>query len=141
MGDLGIKSSELYPSPTGPVVDEDKVNYPTLNLRQGQVDAAGLGECQVGDEYTATIRFRIGSKRSSASETNSDNEVGLDVLSIEDVQHGGEAAANPEDASAAPGLELEGEPEPEPTEEEVLGYARPNKSKKVPFGGAKSLIK
>lgn len=101
-------------------------------LLSSALKISGLEGCSPGDEYTATLRFRVTSQPSDTG------EVDVEPLSVDDVQEsqpGAEGAL--EDSGELPSIEPGPAPAP-PSESEMLGYSRPKKPK-VPFGGAQSL--
>jgi hypothetical protein len=81
--DLGIKdkdhSGPCCPSPEKP---EMKVRYPDLCFRgkHAELFREKYGNCAPGDEYEMTVKLKV--KSSSAGESDYDNRIEFEVLSI-----------------------------------------------------------
>jgi hypothetical protein len=128
--DLGTK--EKSPEAALPAVtssDKSKVSFPSFAVRDEHADELRQEyDCDVGVEGTATIRFRINGN----NRDNYTNSVGIDVLSMDDIniEEGLEDTEEKKEAGEA------GEAEPG---EKVLGYRRPKSEKEAPKLSAKDL--
>lgn len=108
--DLGIKSEA--PEVTSPS-PAPTPSYPSLSLRDEQVDRVKEEhDCQVGGEYTATVRLRV----TRVAEGNHEKSLGFDVIEMDDL------------APAETEAEVEDEKEYEDS-----------KGKRVPKGVAKAM--
>lgn len=108
--DLGIKNepAEVTSSPT-----TNPPSYPSLSLRNEQVERVKEEhDCQVGDEYTATVRLRV----TRVAEGNHEKSLGFDVIELD--------ALAPAETEAEDGDEKEYED---------------SKGKRVPKGVAKAM--
>jgi hypothetical protein len=116
--DLGIK---LKPGLAAtPAVDKtSKISYPGLSLSDKAAEQViEAADCEVGDEYTATVRLRVSSRRKDEYGTG----VGFEVLELNDLKEA-EDEAEKEDAE----------------EEKTLGYKRVKSAKEAPDMSAKDL--
>lgn len=98
MSNLGITSDEMYGPPLSTGAKPDKeIRFPNFDLKAKQIKAAGLGDCQVGDKYTAQVEFTITSMRDSGK---NDKTLGLDFTNISDVEEAGESKQDKKDSDA-----------------------------------------
>jgi hypothetical protein len=98
--DLGIKESEYYGiiGETAPdVKKEEPIRYPSFELKDAQIDRAGAGELEEGDEVTATVRLRVRMKKSEATEKKKRRELGFDVNEITGIAKRGKDGGDDDD--------------------------------------------
>lgn len=94
MPDLALKpeSTKSEPSISQPT-------YPTLSLRDGQVEAVkGEHECKVGDEYDAYVRLRV----KGITDDEFGNRLEFDVLNMDDFTPAEGVGENDEEEEEAP---------------------------------------
>jgi hypothetical protein len=144
MPDLGVLPKE--PSGLGQSNPETpkKPSYPSFTLRDEQVDRvkSDTETCKVGEEYTATVKFRV----SSNSDDNYGRSLGFDVVSIDGLTPAaGEVEGTTADETAPPVAD-DTDPDAQ-AETKTLGYDRQaflkNKAsakKEVPKLSAKDLM-
>jgi hypothetical protein len=118
--DLGVEQT-TGPSAVSESEKKTKVVYPDFTLRDKVAkDQLSENECELGEEYTATVRLRTSALR----QDEYGQSVSFEVLSMDDFQH----ADGEED-----------DEEKESAEEKAIGYKRPKSDKETPSLEAKDL--
>lgn len=96
-GNLGIKQKDLDDSGIGIAIGMDpedrdkerdnKIVFPSFNLTNKHIEAAGLTDAQIGDIYEFTARVKVDrlEKKSPDSKSYGGNRVELEVQDISDV--------------------------------------------------------
>lgn len=82
MASLGLKRKEMWGGCEPSKDYENEVIFPTLNLEGKQVETAGLGKLEFGDEVTLTVKARV-CRVGGQSEDNEVPSMAFDVLEID----------------------------------------------------------
>lgn len=132
---------DISSEPLAPLPDKLPTPKSSFTVYDDLVDASGLSDAQVGQVFTATVKFKV----TSAAERDSGKDKSCEIESISDVMPAADEGGD-EDPSlegAVPGIDSEetslgstdaAEPETDAdkAEEKMLGFKRP-KSKKPSF--------
>jgi len=121
--DLGTKLPKSG-EPLSPSAEpKERISYPSFNLNHDVAKKfSEENDCDLGDEYTANITFRVSLLRKDEY----GHSIGLEVKSIDDVEE--QNAKDDEDAKKA-----------DEAEEKTLGYKRTTAKHETPDMSAKSL--
>lgn len=84
MSDIGLTRKEMYGDTfLESSSDEDKILYPSFDLKDKQIKEAGLGDCEIGEFYTAEIKFRVTSKSINEGQDGEKKRITLEIQDID----------------------------------------------------------